>query len=66
MVQLTLTMLQHVSGIFSNSVSFTHLYDKHKVKIGVPDCPVTAAEQGKQIPVQQDEFLTVTTLQNSP
>ena len=39
--------------------AFVCLDDKHKVKVGEPNCPVVAAERGRQVPVRANEFLTV-------
>lgn len=33
------------------------LDDKHKVKIGEPDCPVASAERGRQVPMEISQSL---------
>ena len=33
--------------------------DKHKLKVGEPNCPVAAAERGRRVPVRANQFLTV-------
>ena len=39
--------------------AFACLDDKHKLKVGEPNCPVAAAERGRQVPVCANQFLTV-------
>ena len=36
-----------------------YLGDKHKLKIGEPNCPVVAAERGRRVPVCANQFMTV-------
>ena len=39
--------------------AFVCLDDKHKIKVGEPNCPVAAAERGRRVPVLANEFFTV-------
>lgn len=39
--------------------AFVCLDDKHKLKVGEPNCPVAAAERGRRVPVRANQFLTV-------
>ena len=45
--------------ILHDFCAFVCLDDKHKVKVGEPNCPVAATERGRRVPVRTNEFLTV-------
>ena len=38
---------------------FFSVDDKHKIKVGEPDCPVASAERGRRVPVRSDETFVV-------
>ena len=40
-------------------INFISIDDKHKIKIGEPNCPVASAERGRRVPVRSDELFTV-------
>lgn len=44
---------------FHNITSFIYQDDKHTVKVGEPDYPVSAVERGKQVIVGLDQIMTV-------
>ena len=39
--------------------AFICLDDKHKLKVGEPNCPVAAVKRGRGVPVRANQFLTV-------
>ena len=45
--------------LFKDHSVFLSIDDKHKIKVGEPNCPVAAAERGRRVPVRSDEFFSV-------
>lgn len=45
--------------LFKEYSVFLSVDDKHKVKVGEPQCTVAATDSGRRVPVRSDELFTV-------
>ena len=45
--------------LFREESLFISIDDKHKIKVGEPNCPVASAERGRRVPTRSDEVFTV-------
>ena len=45
--------------LFREESLFINIDDKHKIKVGEPNCPVASAERGRRVPTRSDEVFTV-------